>query len=121
MTRALHIHTARVYLAQSRHFTHRARGFSFVLLQWEANARRRAMAINEHQEVAKMNRIARGWGVSDKRKKNRSVTFSVDHIIPLRGDKVSGLHVTVNLRIVKVSENSRKSNSHLKSDTDAAL
>lgn len=46
MSRALHIHTARVYLAQSRHFTHRARGFSFVLLQWVANARRRAMASN---------------------------------------------------------------------------
>ena len=35
---------ARVYLAQSRHFTGRARGFSFVLLGWAANARRRAMA-----------------------------------------------------------------------------
>ena len=46
MTRAANIHTARVYLAQSRQFTDRARGFSFVLLQWAANARRRAMAIN---------------------------------------------------------------------------
>lgn len=27
------------------HFTGRARGFSFVLLDWAANARRRAMAI----------------------------------------------------------------------------
>lgn len=44
--RASHIHTARVCLAQSRHFTGRARGFSFVLLQWAANARRRAMAVN---------------------------------------------------------------------------
>ena len=46
MSRAAHIHTARVYLAQSRYFTGRARGFSFVLLQWAANARRRAMTIN---------------------------------------------------------------------------
>ncbi|MCL5060461.1 MAG: hypothetical protein M1449_08095 [Candidatus Thermoplasmatota archaeon] len=46
MSRAAHIQTARVYLAQSRHFTRRARGFSFVLLQWAANARRRAMAVN---------------------------------------------------------------------------
>lgn len=38
-----HIHAARVYLAQSRQFTHRARNYSFVLLQWAANARRRAM------------------------------------------------------------------------------
>ena len=40
--RAANIHAARVYLAQSRHFTRRARGFSFVLLEWAANARRRA-------------------------------------------------------------------------------
>lgn len=46
MTRASHIHAARVCLAQSRHFTRRARGFSFVLLKWAANARRRAAAIN---------------------------------------------------------------------------
>lgn len=43
--RAANIHSARVFLAQSRHFTGRARGFSFVLLGWAANARRRAMAI----------------------------------------------------------------------------
>jgi len=42
--RAASIHAAKVYLAQSRHFTHRARSFSFVLLSWAANARRRAMA-----------------------------------------------------------------------------
>lgn len=46
MSRAAHIHTARVYLAQSRQFTGRARGFSFVLLQWAANARRLALAVN---------------------------------------------------------------------------
>lgn len=39
------IHAARVYLAQSRHFTRRSRDFSFVLLGWAANARRRAMAL----------------------------------------------------------------------------
>lgn len=41
MTRAANIHTARVYLAQSRHFTRRHRSFSFVLLEWAANCRRR--------------------------------------------------------------------------------
>ncbi|MDP3124562.1 MAG: hypothetical protein Q8M84_02915 [Thiobacillus sp.] len=44
--RASNINAARVYIAQSRHFTRRARGFSFVLLQWAANARRRAMETN---------------------------------------------------------------------------
>ncbi len=40
--RAAHLHAARVYLAQSRHFTRLHRGWSFVLLRWAANARRRA-------------------------------------------------------------------------------
>ncbi|MCK0507965.1 hypothetical protein [Aromatoleum anaerobium] len=44
MTRTSLIHCARVYLAQSRHFTRRHRGFSFTLLGWAGNARRRAMA-----------------------------------------------------------------------------
>ena len=43
--RAANIHYAKVCIAQSRHFTGRARGFSFVLLGWAANARRRAMEI----------------------------------------------------------------------------
>lgn len=42
--RAASIHAAKVYIAQSRHFTARARSFSFVLLALAANARRRAMA-----------------------------------------------------------------------------
>lgn len=41
--RSASIHCARVYLAQSRHFTRKHRGWSFVLLGWAANARRRAV------------------------------------------------------------------------------
>ena len=36
-TRTALLHCARVYLAQSRHFTSRHRGWSFVLLAWAAN------------------------------------------------------------------------------------
>lgn len=39
--RAADIHYAKVCITQSRHFTSRARGFSFTLLGWAANARRR--------------------------------------------------------------------------------
>jgi hypothetical protein len=37
------IHCARVYLAPSRHFTGRHRGWSFRLLDWAGQMRRRAM------------------------------------------------------------------------------
>jgi len=41
------LHCARVYLAQSRHFTGRHRGWSFTLLAWAANKRRQIAALRE--------------------------------------------------------------------------
>ena len=36
--------------------------------------------------------------------------FVVDHIIPLQGTNVSGLHIAINLQIITQKENSEKSN-----------
>ena len=40
------------------------------------------------------------------------IPHHVDHIIPLQGRKVSGLHVFSNLRVIPGSDNVKKSNSY---------
>ena len=42
--------------------------------------------------------------------KASSIEYHVDHIIPLQGRKVSGLHVFSNLRVIPGSDNVKKSN-----------
>lgn len=45
--------------------------------------------------------------------KETGIKHEVDHIYPLQGKIVSGLHVPSNLRIITRSDNRKKSNSHL--------
>ncbi len=43
-------------------------------------------------------------------KKETGFQFHVDHKYPLRGKKVSGLHVAENLRVIKAEPNLKKGN-----------
>src|SRR5262245_3590611 len=55
--------------------------------------------------------IASFYREADLMTERTGVLYVVDHIIPLQGQFVSGLHVERNLRVIEARENSRKSNA----------
>ena len=70
-----------------------------------SNAKRRADEIQRTPRWADLKKIEEFY-------KNCPKGLTVDHIIPLRGKNISGLHVHTNLQYLTRSENSRKNNRY---------
>lgn len=57
--------------------------------------------------------IERKYSLAQKKTENTRERWVVDHILPLRGEFVSGLHVPSNLRVIKATTNARKYNKYV--------
>lgn len=51
------------------------------------------------------------YHLSHQRTQETGIAWQVDHVVPLQGKKVSGLHVWYNLEVIPAIVNQRKNNS----------
>lgn len=88
---------------------------------WSAKNRGVRNAISARRHARKLNATP-AWSDTDacrafyreaaKRTAETGVEWEVDHIVPLQGRKVCGLHVPWNLQLLTKSENCSKHNKH---------
>lgn len=86
-----------------------------ALVLYHANARR-AAKLERTPVWSDDSAIRKMYDEAGKITRSTGIPHHVDHVIPLQGEKVSGLHVPENMQILPASENIRKSNKY---DPDA--
>ena len=76
------------------------------------NAERHAAKLNRTPSWANKEAISEFYEKARRLTEETGVPHDVDHIIPLRGELVSGLHVESNLQVISSSENRIKNNNY---------
>lgn len=73
-------------------------------------AKRKAALLRRMPAWADREAIAAVYEQADRATASTGVKHEVDHIIPMQGRLVSGLHIAENLRVLTTEENRRKGN-----------
>jgi hypothetical protein len=80
-----------------------------ALVRFHAN-KRRAAKLKRTPSWADLEAMRGIYAEAARLTRDTGIPHAVDHIYPLQGKLVSGLHVSGNLQILTASENSRKRN-----------
>jgi hypothetical protein len=75
----------------------------------EYRAKRRATILKATPIWSNSQAIKRIYSEADFLSKATGIKYEVDHIIPLQGGNVCGLHVPNNLQVIKMADNRKKS------------
>lgn len=75
-----------------------------------ASAKRRSAKVQQTPSWANEQAIRAFYEEAKRLEQETGVRYHVDHIIPLQGQMVSGLHVENNLQVIPANENLSKSN-----------
>lgn len=92
--------------------------------EWNSKNKDVKAALSAKRRSAKLNRTPKWltaddiehmqalYSVAAMIQRESGVEYHIDHIIPLQGKFVSGLHVPDNLRVIPAVDNLKKSNKH---------
>lgn len=76
-------------------------------------ARRRAAKLQRTVGWVDLDKIKKFYTEAKRLTRETGIQHHVDHIIPLRGDNVSGLHVENNLQVITAEDNLSKGNKFI--------
>ena len=74
--------------------------------------KRKAAQLHRTPKWAKLDAIAAFYIEAARKSSETGIKYQVDHVIPLQGEFVSGLHVETNLQILTDLDNLKKGNKY---------